>query len=195
MSVSLEKLENVISDLEEQTQEIEQYRDVIQRISNVELQIEKTTELSKESAENLSVTLKDYTDFISNLENKIESQNSLLKEMKSDVKNQISEFSHEFIEKVSVMRDESLNAHIDIRQDIERVNKAHKDINEAINQVSEKLSAYSDKNSKEQEGRHQVLEALLLEQNKKLSLNNKVVLFVATITTVLLPLCLYFILK
>jgi len=195
MSVSLEKLENVISDLEEQTQEIEQYRDVIKRISNVELQIEKTTELSKESAENLSVTLKNYTDFISNLESKIESQNSLLKEMKSDVKNKISEFSHEFIEKVSVMRDESLNAHIDIRQDIERVNKANKDINELINQVSEKLSTYSDKNSKEQEERHQVLESLLLEQNKKLSLNNKVVLFVATITTVLIPMCLYFILK
>jgi chromosome segregation ATPase len=195
MSVSLEKLDSVISDLEEQTQEIGQYRDVIQRISNVELQIEKTTELSKKSAENLSVTLEDYTDFISNLESKLESQDSLLKAMKNDMKNKISEFSHEFIEKVSVMRDEYLNAHIDIRQDIERVNKANKDINESINQVSEKISAYSDKNSKEQEERHQVLETLLLEQNKKLSINNKVILFIATITSVLLPLCLYFILK
>lgn len=195
MSVSLEKLERVISDLEEQTQEIEQYRDVIQRISNVEIQIEKTTELSKESAENLSVTLKDYSDFISNLESKLESQDSLLKAMKNDMKNQISKFSHEFIEKISFMRDESLNAHIDIRQDIDRLNKANKEINESINQVSEKLSTYANKNSKEQEERHQILETLLLEQNKKLSLNNKVVLFVATITTVILPLCLYFILK
>jgi len=195
MSVSLEKLDSVISDLEEQTQEIGQYRDVIQRISNVELQIEKTTELSKKSAENLSVTLEDYTDFISNLESKLESQDSLLKAMKKEMKNQISEFSHEFIEKVSFMRDESLNAHIDIRQDIDRLNKANKAINESINQVSEKLSAYSDKNSKEQEERHQILETLLLEQNKKLSLNNKVVLFIATITSVLLPLCLYFIFK
>jgi len=192
MSTALEKLDNIIVDLEKQSNEIEKSGNVLQKISNVESQIKKTTELTKEATEHLAGTLANYTDFIDTLDNKIESQNSILNNLKSETKKQISEFSHEFIEKVSVLRDESLNAHIDLRQDIERVNKANTLVNDSIKVVSEELCVYSAKNSKEQSEHYQKLETLLVEQNEKLSLNNKVVLFIASITTVLLPLLIYF---
>jgi len=195
MSVTLEKLGTVIANLEEQTHEIAEYGNVLRRISNVESQIEKTTELTKQSTNQLSGILTDYTDFIHSINKKVESQNSVLKTLKSDVNKQISEFSHEFIEKVSVMRDESLTAHIDLRQDIDRVNKANTEVSKSIKQFSEELSVYSTSNSKAEEDRHQKLETILLEQNKNISRNNKIVIFIGTITTILLSLSLYFTLK
>ncbi len=191
MSAALEKLDNIIVDLERQTNEIEKSGNVLQKISNVEIQIKKTTELTKEATEHLSVTLANYTDFIDTLDNKIEFQNSILNNLKSDTKKQISEFSHQFIEKVSVLRDESLNAHIDLRQDIERVNKTNALINESVKQVAEELSVYKDQNSRAQEDNYQKLEQILLEQNRKLSLHGKVIFFVATITTALLSMNIY----
>jgi chromosome segregation ATPase len=195
MSATLEKLENIISDLEEQTQEIEGYGNVLGRISNVEIQIEQITELSKKSVENLSTTLIGYTDFIESLESQIESQNSQLSSLKVDTKKQIIDFSHEFIEKTSVLRDESLSAHIDLRQDMERVDKASNQVNNSVKQLSKELSSYKTQNSKAQDLIYKRLENMLLEQNKKLSLNNKIVFFIATITSTLLALSLYFSLK
>ncbi len=188
MSVALDKLGNIISDLEEQAEEIGEFKNVIQRISGVEKEIEKTSEIAKQSTDKLSEILTDYTSFIGVLENKIESQHSVLKDIKSDLNNQINDFSHEFIEKVSVMRDESLSAHIDHRQDIEKVNKL-------ISQISTQLSEHSVKNSKIQEELHHKVEIILLEQSKNLSINTKIVIFIATITAILLPLSIYFSLK
>jgi hypothetical protein len=193
MSTALEKLDNIIVDLEKQSNEIEKSGNVLQKISNVELQIKKTTELTKEATENLSGTLANYTGFIDTLDIKIKSQNSILNNLKSDTKKQISEFSHEFIEKVSVLRDESLNAHIDLRQDIERVNKSNAQLNESIKQISSELSSYIIKNSKEQKTNHDKLKSLLAEQNKKIAINNKIVIYIASLTTVLLPLSIYLI--
>lgn len=193
MSTALEKLDNIIVDLEKQSNEIEKSGNVLQKISNVELQIKKTTELTKEATENLSGTLANYTGFIDTLDIKIKSQNSILNNLKSDTKKQISEFSHEFIEKVSVLRDESLNAHIDLRQDIERVNKSNAQLNESIKQISSDLSSYIIKNSKEQKTNHDKLKSLLAEQNKKIAINNKIVIYIASLTTVLLPLSIYLI--
>jgi oligoendopeptidase F len=192
MSVILEKLGTVIAGLEEQTHEISEYGNVLQRISNVESQIEKTTELTNKSTEQLSGILTDYTDFIHSFDSKVESQNSVLKAMKSDVNKQIAEFSHEFIEKISVMRNESLNAHTDLRHDIERVKKANTKVSESIKQFSEELLAYLASSSKTEEDRHQKLEIILLEQNKNLSRNNKTIIFIGKITTILLSIILFF---
>ena len=195
MPAALEKLGTIISDLEAQTHEIAEYGNVLRRISDAELEIEKTSELTKQSTENLSRALTKYTDFIDTIDTKIESQNLTLNDFKSDINKQNSKFSNELIEKLNVLRGESLNAHIDIRQDIERVGKSNARVNALIKEVKGELSAYSNKNSKDLEERHNILESLLLEHKKNISLNNKVVLFIASFTVILLPLSIYFSLK
>ena len=96
----LDKLDDIIVDLEKQSKEIESSANVLKKISNIEIKIHKTAELTITATENLSVTLSRYTDFISTLENKIESQNEVINNLTIDTKKQISGFAHDFIDTI-----------------------------------------------------------------------------------------------
>ena len=195
MAVTLKRLESVISNLEDQTQEIEQYKNVIKRISDIELEVQKIIGLSNKSSLKLTELLSEHSELLNSFESKFNFQNSILKNIKHDTNKKIGDFSHEFIEKISVIRDESLNAHIDLRQDIERVNKDQKQIGDSIKQISEELSGHKIQNSQEQDERFQKLEVVLFEQNKKISLSNKLGILVSAVTISLLSLSIYFLMK
>ena len=191
MAVELEKLGRVILDLEEQSRDIKQYKDVISRMSDVGLEIQKTANISKDSNDNLSKLLIQQGELLDESDKKFEFQNSVLAEIKNQIDEKITEFSHDFIEKISLVRDESLNAHIDIRQDIERNNKTQQQLDDSIKKLTEEFSAYKLNNSREQLKHYEKLEVIFLEQAKKISLNNKIGLSLTILTIIILFLVVF----
>ena len=195
MAVELEKLGKIILDLEEQSKDIKQYKDVINRMSDISLEIQKIAEISKRSNSELSKLLIQQGELIHESDKKFESQNSLLENIKNQIDKKITTFTHDFIEKISLVRDESLTAHIDLRQDIERVNKTQQMLVESMKNINEGLSAFKLNISKEQLKYYQNLEVILLQQSKSISFNKKVGLLLIILSVTILSVGLVFVIN
>ena len=195
MAVELEKLGKIILDLEEQSKDIKQYKDVINRMSDISLEIQKIAEISKRSNSELSKLLIQQGELIHESDKKFEFQNSVLENIKNQIDKKITTFTHDFIEKISLVRDESLTAHIDLRQDIERVNKTQQMLVESMKNMNEGLSAFKLNISKEQLKYYQNLEVILLQQSKSISFNKKVGLLLIILSVTILSVGLVFVIN
>jgi hypothetical protein len=184
---ALKRLGNAISDIEKQALEIEQYKDVLKHISDIKLEAQKTADQSTVLIERQSSVIADNLKFIEDCKGRFAEQHFLLEELKKKTGEQISNFSHEFIEKTSILRDESLNAHIDLRQDIERLNKSQKQLDNSMTETNELITKVITENSKELVNQLGKLDDMVLEQSKKIKWGNYwnglITLFLVTLLT------------
>lgn len=187
MADALKRLGNAISDIEKQALEIEQYKDVLKHISDIKLEAQKTADQSTVLIERQSSVIADNLKFIEDCKGRFAEQHFLLEELKKKTGEQISNFSHEFIEKTSILRDESLNAHIDLRQDIERLNKSQKQLDNSMTETNELITKVITENSKELVNQLGKLDDMVLEQSKKIKWGNYwnglITLFLVTLLT------------
>jgi hypothetical protein len=184
---ALKRLGNAISDIEKQALEIEQYKDVLKHISDIKLEAQKTADQSTVLIERQSSVIADNLKFIEDCKGRFAEQHFLLEELKKKTGEQISNFSHEFIEKTSILRDESLNAHIDLRQDIERLNKSQKQLDNSMTETNELITKVITENSKGLVNQLGKLDDMVLEQSKKIKWGNYwnglITLFLVTLLT------------
>lgn len=187
MADALKRLGNAISDIEKQALEIEQYKDVLKHISDIKLEAQKTADQSTVLIERQSSVIADNLKFIEDCKGRFAEQHFLLEELKKKTGEQISNFSHEFIEKTSILRDESLNAHIDLRQDIERLNKSQKQLDNSMTETNELITKVITENSKGLVNQLGKLDDMVLEQSKKIKWGNYwnglITLFLVTLLT------------
>jgi len=184
---ALKRLGDAISDIEKQALEIEQYKDVLKHIADIKLEAQKTADQATVLIEGQSSVIADNLKFIEDCKGRFAEQQFLLEELKKKTGEQISNFSHEFIEKTSILRDESLNAHIDLRQDIERLNKSQKQLDNSMTTTNELITKVITENSKELVNQLGKLDNMILEQSKKIKWGNYwnglITLFLVTLLT------------
>ena len=131
------------------------------------------------------------TDFSSKIDSKIESQNLLLTAFKKEYEQKMSGFTHQFTEKVSTLRGESLNAHIDIRHDVENINKNINTLNKLIVNLREEFPIFITEKFEKSDEQYRKIEKQQQDQSEKLSINTKIGIFIAIIPTAILSLYLY----
>lgn len=174
MADALIRLGNAVADIEKQAQEIEQYKGILQKVSEIGNEAKKVNEHTSTLIDKQDELIGKNLKLIEDLKQNFEQQNKHFKNFEQITKNQISSFSHEFIEKSSILRDESLSAHIDLRHDIERVYKYQKKNEDLIQSVSETLNENFSNSSKE-------IEKIALGQNEKIKANKNLSILIVII--------------